>query len=55
MKKTEYITFRTDQSTKCFLENIAAQKKWTISQLTEEIVKEYVLQYTAQDEKDILE
>lgn len=55
MKKTEYITFRTDQSTKCFLENIAAQKKWTISQLTEEIVKEYVFQYITRDKKDLLE
>ena len=42
MKKTEYITFRTDQFTKMNLEKIAAERKWTISQLAEEIIKEFV-------------
>lgn len=42
MKKTEYITYRTDKGTKKILETIAAEKKWSISQLTEEIVQEWL-------------
>ena len=42
MKKTEFITFRTNQETKQELEKIAAEKKWTISLLVEEIVKEWL-------------
>jgi len=41
MKKTEYITFRTDKETKEFLAKIAADKKWSISQLVEEIVQQW--------------
>lgn len=42
MKKTEYISFRTDQETKKALEQIAIEKKWSISQLSEEIIKEWL-------------
>lgn len=45
MKKTEYITYRTDKETKGILAAIAAEKKWTISQLTEEIIKEWLREH----------
>ena len=44
MKKTEYITYRTDKPTKEVLATIAAEKKWSISQLSEEIIKEWLLE-----------
>lgn len=52
MKKTEFITFRTDQSTKDFLLNIAAEKKWTISLLVEEIIKDFIHSYPRSDKED---
>lgn len=42
MKKTEAITYRTDCVTKEILLKIAAEKKWSISQLSEEIIKEWL-------------
>ena len=42
MKKTEFITFRTDQKIKETLEKYAAEKKWTISFLVEEIVRQWL-------------
>ena len=42
MKRTEYITYRTDKKTKDILAQIAAEKKWSISQLSEEIIKEWL-------------
>lgn len=42
MKKTEYITYRTDVNVKSLLTKVAAEKKWTLSQLTEEIIKEWL-------------
>ena len=42
MKKTEYITYRTDQQIKSILTKIAAEKKWSISQLSEEIIREWL-------------
>ena len=42
MKKSEFITFRTDQTTKEALEELAARKKWTISFVVEEIVKQWL-------------
>ena len=42
MKKTEYITYRTDAETKAILARIAAEKKWSISQLSEEIIREWL-------------
>ena len=41
-KRTEYITFRTDSATKAVLEQLADEKKWSISQLVEEIVKDWL-------------
>lgn len=41
-KRTEFITYRTDKCTKEILEQIAMERKWSISQLTEEIVKEWL-------------
>ena len=42
MKKTEYITYRTDKQIKEILNQIAAEKKWSISQLSEEIIREWL-------------
>lgn len=42
MKKTEYITYRTDKPTKAVLTKIANEKKWSISQLSEEIIQEWL-------------
>ena len=42
MKKTEYITYRTDTKIKAALAEIAAEKKWSISQLTEEIIRQWL-------------
>ena len=40
IKKTESVTYRTAPRTKQILAQIAAEKKWSVSQLTEEIIKE---------------
>ena len=42
MKKTESVTFRTDTNIKNILLKICAEKKWSISQLSEEIIKEWL-------------
>ena len=42
MKKTESVTYRTDPQLKKILLAIAAEKKWTISQLSEEIIREWL-------------
>ena len=42
MKKTEYISFRTSSAVKSFLLQEAENKKWSISQLVEEIVHQWV-------------
>ena len=44
MKKTESITYRTDKQIKEMLMYIAKEKKWTISQLSEEIIREWLMQ-----------
>ena len=44
MKKTEAVTYRTEIVTKIILMKIAAEKKWSISQLSEEIIKEWLLE-----------
>lgn len=41
LKKTQSVTYRTDKNTKDILLTIAAEKKWSISQLSEEIIKEW--------------
>lgn len=42
LKKTESVTYRTDSNIKAALSQIASEKKWTISQLTEEIIREWL-------------
>ena len=42
MKRTEFISFRTDKETKDILKEYAESKKWSISQLVEEIVQEWI-------------
>ena len=42
LKKTESVTYRTDTVIKSALTAIATEKKWTISQLSEEIVREWL-------------
>ena len=42
LKKTESVTYRTDVKIKAALAIIAAEKKWSISQLTEEIVRQWL-------------
>ena len=42
MKRTEYITFRTDLETRLELEKIAAEKKWSLSFAIEEIIKDWL-------------
>lgn len=49
MKKTEYITFRTDANTRVVLEKYAAEKKWSISFVVEEIIQEWIKQNADKD------
>ena len=42
LKKTESVTYRTDKEVKAALAVVAAERKWTVSQLTEEIVREWL-------------
>lgn len=49
MKKTEYITLRTDKETKDTLSEIAASRKWSISLLVEDIIQQWL---NAQKEKE---
>ena len=50
MKKTEFITFRTNQETKQALEQVAAEKKWTISFLVEDIIAQWLRQQQQKDD-----
>ncbi len=45
MKKTEYITYRTDKEIKDILTQIANEKKWSISQLSEEIIRQWLAEH----------
>ena len=42
MKKTEYVTFRADSETKEILSKYAAERKWSISLLVEDIVQQWI-------------
>ena len=42
MKKTDYITFRTDKETKRILSEYAAEKRWSTSLLVEVIVQQWI-------------
>lgn len=41
MKKTEVITFRTNEEIKAELDRIAKEKEWSVSQVVEKICREY--------------
>ena len=45
LKKTESITYRTDNALKNALTKIAEEKKWTISFLSEEIIREWLQEH----------
>lgn len=49
MKKTEYISFRTSSAVKEVLQKEAEDKKWSISQLVEQIVHQWVDNKEAQE------
>ena len=42
MKKTEYITYRTDIKIRNILKKLSDEKKWSLSQLSEEIIREWL-------------
>lgn len=42
-KKKEYITLRCDAEIKKWLEEEAERREWSISHLTEKIIREYVI------------
>lgn len=42
MKKTEFITLRTDPQVKAALAAIGAENKWSLSQVSEEIVRQWL-------------
>ena len=42
MKKTEYITYRTDTKIRSILKKLSDEKKWSLSQLSEEIIREWL-------------
>ncbi len=44
MKKSEFVSFRTDLETKEALAEIAATKKWSVSLLVEDIVQQWLEQ-----------
>ena len=44
MKKTEYITYRTDTQIKSALTQISEEKKWSLSQVSEEIIREWLME-----------
>ena len=51
MKKTELVTFRTDEETKETLAKIAASKKWSISLLVEDIIQQWLEEQKKQEEQ----
>lgn len=42
MKKTEFITLHTDPQIKATLAVIGAEKKWSLSQVSEQIVRQWL-------------
>lgn len=49
MKKTQFISFRTDESTREKLSTIATERKWTLSQLCEELIKQQLAQMESEN------
>lgn len=52
MKKSEYISFRTDTAAKQVLEKYASEKEWTISHLVENIIQEWVKAHSEETAPD---
>lgn len=48
MKKSEYLSFRVDVKTKEKLKLIAEEKKWSTSQVVEQIVQDWLKEHTDQ-------
>ena len=44
LKKTESITYRTDKQVRAALNVVSEEKKWSVSQLSEEIIREWLLE-----------
>ena len=42
LKKTESITYRTDKQVRAALNVVAEEKKWSVSQLSEEIIRQWL-------------
>lgn len=42
-KKTKVVTFRTDEETRKILEEIAKTNKWSVSQVVEQLVKNFIV------------
>lgn len=42
MKKSEFLSVRVDGDTKDYLKKIADERKWTVSLLVSEIIKEWI-------------
>ena len=40
LKKTESVTYRTDKQVRAALNAVAEEKKWSVSQLSEEIIRQ---------------
>ena len=53
LKKTEFISFRTDSETKAQLEEIANKKKWTVSVVVREIVRDWLKEHKTTTKNDI--
>ena len=51
MKKSEFITFRTDVATKETLTAEAASIKWSVSQMVEEIIQEWLAKKSKDEDK----
>ena len=51
MKKSEFITFRTDIATKELLAAEAAKRKWSISQMVEEIIQQWIAEKATEETK----
>lgn len=52
MKKTENVSFRTDEETKAILSQYAAERKWSISLLVEDIVQQWIKDKGMKTEND---
>ena len=49
MKKSEYLSFRVDVKTKEKLKLIAEEKKWSTSQVVEQIVQDWLKEHANEE------